>query len=109
MTLDEYQKAALKTASRKGQEGEFIHRVLGLVGEAGEVAEKVKKAYRDENGEISEQMLEELKKEIGDVLWYVATLADFLDMSLEEIGQINIDKLASRSKRGRLKGSGDNR
>jgi len=109
MTLDEYQKVALRTASRKGEEVELVHRVLGLVGEAGEVAEKVKKAYRDENGVISKKLINELKKEMGDVLWYVATLADFFDVSLEDVGQLNISKLESREKRGKLKGSGDNR
>lgn len=109
MTLNEYQKSALLTASRKGEEIELIHRVLGLIGEAGEVAEKMKKVYRDQEGELRSDNIEDLKKEIGDILWYVATLADFFDISLEEIGQINIDKLASRQKRGKIQGSGDNR
>lgn len=109
MTLDEYQQVALLTASRKGEDIELAHRVLGLVGEAGEVAEKMKKVYRDDKGEVSAGVVKELKKELGDVLWYIATLADFFNISLEEIAQINIDKLASRQKRGKLGGSGDNR
>ncbi len=109
MTLDEYQQVALLTASRKGEDIELAHRVLGLVGEAGEVAEKMKKVYRDDKGEVSPEVVKELKKELGDVLWYIATLADFFNISLEEIAQINIDKLASRRKRGKLGGSGDNR
>lgn len=109
MTLDEYQKSALKTASRKGEDIEMAHRVLGLVGEAGEIAEKTKKIYRDKKGMVDEAYVADLKKELGDVLWYVATLADYFDLSLEDIGQVNIDKLASRQKRGKLGGSGDNR
>ncbi len=109
MTFDEYQRLAMRTASRKGEDIELAHRLLGLVGEAGEVAEKMKKVYRDDNGKVSVKAVEDLKKELGDILWYIAALADFFDFSLEEIGQINIDKLASRQKRGKLSGSGDNR
>jgi NTP pyrophosphatase (non-canonical NTP hydrolase) len=109
MTLNEYQQAALLTSSRKGQHNEFIHRVLGVVGETGEIAEKIKKIYRDKDGQIAKSDVKELKKEMGDVLWYIATLADFFDLELEDIGRTNIDKLASRQKRGKLRGSGDNR
>ncbi len=109
MTFDEYQKLAMRTASRKGEDIELAHRLLGLVGEAGEVAEKMKKVYRDDNGKVSTRVVGDLKKELGDILWYIAALADFFDLSLEEIGQININKLASRQKRGKLSGSGDNR
>jgi NTP pyrophosphatase (non-canonical NTP hydrolase) len=109
MTLDEYQKLALSTASRKGEDFELAHRVLGLVGEAGEVAEKLKKIYRDKQGKVDDQFVDDLKKELGDVMWYIATLADFFDLKLSEIAQINVDKLSDRASRGKLGGSGDNR
>ncbi|MCA9343017.1 nucleoside triphosphate pyrophosphohydrolase family protein [Candidatus Saccharibacteria bacterium] len=109
MTLNEYQKKALRTAASKEKHNEFFHLVLGLVGETGEIAEKVKKLVRDQNSDISKLDKKDIEKELGDVLWYVATLADFLDIKLEDIGARNIDKLASRQKRGKLAGSGDNR
>jgi NTP pyrophosphatase (non-canonical NTP hydrolase) len=107
MTFDEYQKKALATAMDKGSELE--QRVLGLVGESGEVADKIKKWYRDQNGDIEKMDKADLAAEIGDVLWYVATLADFLGYSLSDIADNNIAKLSDRHSRGRIGGSGDNR
>ena len=78
-------------------------------GEAGEVADKVKKIIRDNNGEMSKEKAVELAKEAGDVLWYIATLAHDIGFTLEEIGQMNYEKLHSRQQRGMLGGSGDNR
>lgn len=109
MNLDDYQKAALRTAAPRDKKNEFLHLVLGLVGESGEIAEKVKKIVRDHDSDLSKVDVEDLKKELGDVMWYVAVLADYFDISLGEVGQKNIDKLASRQKRGVLGGSGDNR
>lgn len=108
MTFKQYQELALRTAN-EDRPLEFYHRVLGLVGEAGEIAEKVKKLIRDKDGKPSSLDAEDMKKELGDVLWYIATLADYLDVSLEDVAKTNIDKLASRQERGALKGSGDNR
>lgn len=108
MTFQEYQAHALKTANDK-RPLEFYHRVLGLVGESGEIAEKVKKLLRDQNGDLASLDIEDMKKELGDVLWYIATLADFLDIALDDIAETNVAKLASRQQRGALKGSGDNR
>lgn len=108
MTLDEYQKKALKFAKPK-HENEFFHWVLGLVGESGEIAEKVKKLIRDQESDINRLDKEDMKKEIGDVLWYVATLSNHLGFSLDEVAQANVDKLSSRKQRGVLGGSGDNR
>ncbi len=108
MTFAEYQKHALKTAS-EDKPLEFYHRILGLVGEAGEIAEKVKKLIRDGDGLADSLDAEDMKKELGDVLWYIATIADYLDISLEDVAQTNVDKLADRQKRNTLHGSGDNR
>lgn len=110
MTLDEYQQAALTTArDDHGDTLQFMHRVLGLVGEAGEVADKVKKIVRDQQGERTPSDNEELAKELGDVLWYVAALSDLLDVPLEALAQSNLDKLQDRQRRGRIGGAGDNR
>jgi NTP pyrophosphatase (non-canonical NTP hydrolase) len=110
MTLDEYQKKALTTViSSTDKFKDTLHWVLGINGEAGEVAEKVKKIIRDKGGEISEEDKLELSKEVGDVLWYLAVFSHDLGFSLDEVAQNNLDKLSSRQSRGLLGGSGDNR
>jgi NTP pyrophosphatase (non-canonical NTP hydrolase) len=110
MTLDEYQKKALRTVISSDNEfRDLLHWVLGINGEAGEIAEKVKKIIRDKDGKVSEKDKEEMAKEVGDVLWYLAVFAHHLDVSFDDIGQANLKKLADRQKRGRLQGSGDNR
>ncbi len=86
-----------------------LYVTLGMIGEAGEIAEKMKKIIRDKNCEISQEDNVLLKKEAGDVLWYVGADAKELDSTLSEIAQINIDKLQSRLQRGVISGSGDNR
>lgn len=107
MDMNDYQTKAMMTAIDKGSELE--QRVLGLVGESGEIADKVKKWYRDQGGDLDKLDREELAKELGDVLWYVATFAEFLGYKLGDIAQSNVDKLASRNQRNKLTGSGDNR
>lgn len=116
MELNEYQKLALQTAVYPA-EYKILYPALGMNGEAGEVADKVKKVIRDTivlkdcNGTIvlPKDKSIELAKEVGGVLWYCATLAKDLGFSLEEIAQMNVDKLQSRQNRGKLGGSGDNR
>jgi NTP pyrophosphatase (non-canonical NTP hydrolase) len=108
MTMDEYQSAALRTADLK-KKNELFHLVLGLMGEAGEISEKIKKIVRDKNSDESHIDREDMKKELGDVLWYVAVLSEYLGIKLEDIATLNIKKLADRQKRGVLSGSGDNR
>ncbi|MFZ3019962.1 MAG: nucleoside triphosphate pyrophosphohydrolase family protein [Minisyncoccia bacterium] len=106
-TFDEYQKESRKTAVYPDIGKNFIYPTLGLVGEAGEVAEKVKKILRDDSGKISQEKLDLLKKELGDVLWYIANLATELDLSMENVAMHNIEKLKSRLERNKIHGSGD--
>lgn len=108
MTLNEYQQCALETAVYP-QQYKVIYPALGINGEAGEVADKVKKIIRDNNGDISDEKRLEIAKEVGDVLWYCATLSHDLGYSLDEIAKMNYEKLSSRKQRGMLGGSGDNR
>lgn len=110
MTLYEYQKKALTTVKAiPSKELEITKFTLGLVGESGEVAEKIKKWMRDANMQLDMLDREDLTKELGDVLWYVAVLADRLGVSLDEVGLKNVAKLQSRVERGVISGSGDNR
>ncbi len=109
MNLDDYQQQALRTASPKDKKDEVFHLLLGLAGEVGEIAEKAKKIVRDKASDFSQLDREDLTKELGDVLWYIAVLGDHFDIKLEAIGTKNIEKLASRLERGTLSGSGDNR
>lgn len=110
MNLNAYQKRALTTVISSDSEfRDLLHWVLGINGEAGEIAEKVKKIIRDKNGQVSKADKAELAKEVGDVLWYLAVFAHHLGVPLETIAQQNLDKLQSRKRRGVLQGSGDNR
>ncbi|MFA7141877.1 MAG: nucleoside triphosphate pyrophosphohydrolase family protein [Candidatus Paceibacterota bacterium] len=109
MNFNEYQKKARETAIYPNKDNNFIYPTLGLVGEAGEVAEKIKKVIRDDNGVITPLKREEIKKELGDVLWYISSLACELNIELEEIAEKNIEKLYSRLERNKVHGDGDNR
>jgi NTP pyrophosphatase (non-canonical NTP hydrolase) len=109
MNFEEYQKRSRKTAKYPNAGNDIVYPTLGLNGEAGEVAEKVKKIIRDKSGKINNEDRKEIEKELGDVLWYLSQLATELDLSLEEIARENIKKLFSRMERGKLAGSGDNR
>jgi len=109
MTFEEYQKESRKTALYPNKDNNFIYPVLGLCGESGEIAEKIKKVIRDEGGIVSEHKREEIKKELGDVLWYISQIATELDLSLGAVAKLNIEKLQSRLERNKISGSGDNR
>ena len=106
-TFDEYQKESRKTALYPDIGNNFIYPTLGLVGEAGEVAEKIKKILRDDDGKISPEKSDLLKKELGDVLWYIANLSIELGLSMGDIAEHNIEKLKSRLERNKIHGSGD--
>ena len=108
MDFKEYQKLA-STTMIYGEGNKVIYPTLGLCGEAGEVAEKVKKVLRDNKGEFTDEKKEEIKKELGDVCWYLAAIATDLGLDLEEIAQGNINKLFSRKARNVIHGDGDNR
>jgi NTP pyrophosphatase (non-canonical NTP hydrolase) len=108
MTLNEYQQKALTTKGY-GAGNNIIYPTLGLTGESGEVADKVKKVLRDNNGEFTDEIKLEIAKELGDTVWYIAALADDLGFTFQEIAEMNLAKLSSRKARGVISGSGDNR
>ena len=105
--FSDYQQQSRKTAIYPNLGSDLIYPTLGLVGEAGEVAEKVKKMIRDDGGMLTAERRELLKKEIGDVMWYVAQLCTELGFDMDEVANHNLDKLFSRKDRGQLHGDGD--
>ena len=116
MDLNEYQREAVKTAVFPAEDG-IAYCSLKLCGEAGEHAEKVGKLYfRHDSGELEHMQkdmmdakVHSIVQELGDVMWYVANLAELYGYTLEEIAQMNLVKLRDRQERGVLKGSGDTR
>lgn len=108
MTFDEYQKFT-DTTRVVSTDLKFVYTALGLSGESGEVAEKIKKIIRDHDGKITEEMRSAIAKELGDVLWYVAQLSRDCGLSLEEVVNMNVQKLQSRRERDKIHGSGDDR
>ena len=109
MNFQEYQEAANSTVKYPDSGKNFIYPTLGLVGEAGEIANKVKKIQRDIGNVVDEAFRKDILSELGDVLWYTSQLAREFGSSIEEVAQMNMEKLASRKDRGQLGGSGDNR
>jgi NTP pyrophosphatase (non-canonical NTP hydrolase) len=109
MRLSDYQERSRATAVYPAAGANLLYPTLGLCGEAGEVAEKVKKMLRDDGGVLSVARRAALAKELGDVLWYLAQLATEADLDLDAIAEANLDKLLSRQERGALRGSGDER
>lgn len=104
MTINEYQDKAIETAMY-GAGYAIVYPTLGI----GEVADKVKKILRDHNGEFTDEKKLEIAKEIGDVCWYIAALCRDLGFTMDEVCQMNLEKLASRKARNVISGSGDNR
>ena len=109
MDFNDYQTKSRKTAKYPAIGHSIIYPTLGLVNEAGEVAGKIKKVFRDKDGQINPETRDALKAELGDVLWYMAQVATELDLTLEDIAESNIAKLYDRLERGKIKGDGDNR
>ena len=121
MKFNDYQKEAHRTSdypltwvddplSEMGERmADFIYPALGLCGEAGEVAEKIKKVIRNKRGKIDDKDVQEIKKELGDTLWYLSEVASSLGLELEDVAISNLEKLADRHQRGVIKSSGDNR
>ncbi len=108
MDVNVYQEKAVATAIYP-ETHKITYPALGMAGEAGEVANKVKKIIRDGKKSLPDDWQEQLASEIGDVLWYCAALARDLDMSLATIMAANLDKLKTRQEQGTLGGSGDKR
>lgn len=106
MNFKEYQERANATAIYDSKFS-ILYPTLGLTGEAGEVADKVKKIIRDGKSVVNERV--EIAKELGDVLWYLAAVSRDIGVSLDDVAQMNIEKLESRKERGTLQGNGDNR
>lgn len=110
MTFDEYQKQALRTnLTNQDTFKELMQQVLGLADEAGEVQSIFKKWIRDQDADFDKLDVNAVKKEMGDVLWYIAVIAHDLNISLDDLAQTNIEKLSSRLERGTLRGAGDDR
>jgi NTP pyrophosphatase (non-canonical NTP hydrolase) len=109
LDFSEYQSLSRRTATYPRAGEDMTYPALGLCGEAGEVAEKVKKTLRDDGGVLSEERRAALSRELGDVLWYLSQLATEAELDLDEIAADNLEKLLSRQERGVLRGSGDDR
>lgn len=108
MRMNEYQDFAESTAIYDPERG-LTYTALGVAGEAGEVADLVKKSIRDDNNTVSEERKDKLVLELGDVMWYVANMARELGVELETVAQLNVRKLRKRQEEDKLKGDGDYR
>src|SRR5579883_1147898 len=114
MTFDEYQQQAITTDTFDGRmdtlfDAAFLEKAFGLVGEAGEAAEKLKRIFREKDGRLNDEDKAEIIKEFGDVLWYISALSHYLQVPLNEVASKNLDKVLSRKQRGVTHGQGDNR
>ena len=104
-----YQRAAARTGGPVAVDHPIVYPTLGLTNEAGEVAGKVKKIFRDRGGVVTDDDRAALTLELGDVLWYLAELCTRLDIDLADVAAANIEKLQGRLARGTLAGDGDDR
>ncbi len=111
MDFNEYQKLASKTATfeSKPLQYQLMYIALGVAGEAGEVADKIKKIMRNDDGAIDDAKRDDLKKELGDVLWYLSQMARVLEIPFDDVAETNIKKIMDRQARGVIKSTGDNR
>ncbi len=110
MDFKTYQTQAFTTAVYPNRgKGNWTYAALGLAGETGEICEKLKKAIRDDDGHVSDERRAAIRKELGDVLWYVASLCTELGLDLDEVASMNLAKLAARKSADRLHGDGDDR
>jgi len=111
MRASDYQSKTAQTAiyPGAGEIGGLVYTVLGLAGEAGEIANKTKKVLRDSDGVLEAGKREALVGELGDVAWYLAQTATELGVNLDDVFKDNLDKLKKRKEKGTLKGDGDNR
>ena len=107
--FDAYQRAAARTGAPIATDHPIVYPTLGLTNEAGEVAGKVKKIFRDRQGVITDADREALTMELGDVLWYLSELSTRLGIRLEDVAERNLAKIADRKSRGVLGGDGDHR
>ena len=108
MTFEQYQKL-IKTTAVYPSTLNVLYPSLGLAGETGEVCEKIKKVYRDNNGVFTKDKIDEIIKELGDVLWYVQALCNDLGINMQDVAENNVHKLLSRKERRVIHGDGDNR
>lgn len=113
MNFNEYQKECSKTdvgtSAQDCLTPGWLYYTLGIAGETGELIEKIKKLFRDKNGIIDDNFKEAVIKEMGDIEWYIARLADWFGIKFEDIFVTNIEKLKSRQERNVLHGEGDER
>jgi NTP pyrophosphatase (non-canonical NTP hydrolase) len=109
LSFSEYQEKAKETALYPNVGNNPYYPTLGLTGEAGEISNKVKKIMRDKDGAIDDETRDDIKKELGDVLWYVAAVASEFGLDMGEIAEKNYEKLKKRQEEGKIKGNGDNR
>lgn len=113
MNFNEYQRKTRLTdkgvGQRHGLEPPWLYYALGIAGETGELVEKVKKHFRDYYGCMNDQQKKAIIKEMGDILWYIARLADSWQIKFDDVAKENIEKLLSRKERGTIHGEGDDR
>lgn len=107
--FEDYQRESRQTWNEIRMDHPIVYPAMGLVNEAGELAGKIKKIFRDKDGQIDDEDREALKGELGDCLWYLTQVCTELDLSLDEVAGANLDKLFSRLERGAIGGEGDDR